>query len=134
MAVGIHPKRVANYTPAQWDCFLKLLSNPRVSAISEIGFDFTVSNSLWLYQEELFDKILSLGTLGRVLIMHLRGSADDRCSQVANRLALRRLRKACLIHQTNPSAHLLWRHRYGTCLAKGLPSLLLWSLGPGPFL
>ena len=99
VAVGIHPKRAANYTPAQWDCFLKLLSNPRVSAISEIGFDFTVSNSLWLYQEELFDKILSLGTLGRVLIMHLRGLADDRCSQVANRLALRRLRKACLVHQ-----------------------------------
>ena len=99
VAVGIHPKRAANYTPDQWDCFLKLLSNPRVTAISEIGFDFTVSNSLWLYQEELFDKILSLGTLGRVLIMHLRGSADDRCSWVSNRQALRHLRKACFVHQ-----------------------------------
>ena len=99
VAVGIHPKKAAYYTPAQWDCFLKLLSNPRVSAISEVGFDFTVLNSLWLSQEGLLDKILSLGTLGRVLIMHLRGSAGDKCSLVPNRLAIRRLKKSCLVHQ-----------------------------------
>ena len=99
VAIGNHHKRAAIYTPAQWDCFLKLLANPRMSTISEVGFDFSVSNSLWRQQEELFDKMLSLGTLGRILVMHLRGSADDPCSKVVNRLALWRLKKRCLVHQ-----------------------------------
>ncbi|XP_041484428.1 putative deoxyribonuclease TATDN2 [Lytechinus variegatus] len=99
LAIGIHPKQAAEYTQGQWECFLKLLSNPRVSAISEVGFDFTVKKHLWRHQEELMDRILSLGTLGRILVMHLRGADDDKYSKVVNRLALRRLKRKCLPHQ-----------------------------------
>ena len=95
VAIGIHPKEAANYTPAQWERFLALLHSPRVSAISELGFDFSVPDTLWCHQEELFDRIISMGTLGRVLVMHLRGSKDDQHSSVVNRLAMRRLKVKC---------------------------------------
>ncbi|XP_072181655.1 putative deoxyribonuclease TATDN2 [Diadema setosum] len=99
VVVGIHPKKAAIYMPAQWGGFLRLLCNPRVSAISEVGFDFSVPKNLWHPQEELFNRILSMGTLGRILVMHLRGAAADPCGSTVNRLAIRLLKKKCLAHQ-----------------------------------
>ncbi|XP_071501019.1 uncharacterized metal-dependent hydrolase YcfH-like [Diadema antillarum] len=92
-------EKAAIYTPAQWDGFLRLLCNPRVSAISEVGFDFSALKHLWCPQEELFNRILSLGTLGRILVMYLRGAAADLCGSTVNRLAIRLLKKKYLAHQ-----------------------------------
>ena len=77
IAISIHPKKAATYTRQQWQALLQHLNHPSVVGFSEVGFDFTVPPQQWRDQENLFWDFLDLGTRGRVLILHLRGSGGN---------------------------------------------------------
>ena len=74
IAIGIHTKKAATYTRQHWQVLLQHLNHPRVVGFSEVGFDFTVPPQQWRDHENLFR---DLGTRGRVLILHLRGSYEN---------------------------------------------------------
>ena len=99
MAVGIHPKKAHVYSGRQWDAFLRLLNHPRVVGVSEVGLDFSVDPAHWRSQEDLFRRILGLGTNGFVLVMHLRGTQADPLGSVVYRLGHRLLRRHCSRYQ-----------------------------------
>ena len=99
MAVGIHPKKAHVYSDRQWNAFLRLLNHPRVVGVSEVGLDFSVDSAHWRAQEDLFRRILGLGTNGFVLVMHLRGAQTDPLGSVIYRLSHRLLRRHCSRYQ-----------------------------------
>ena len=77
VAVGIHHKH-APVSSSQWAEFIRLVCDPRVRAISEVGLDHSVKGkAARTHQLELLHRILSMGTMGRVLVVHLRGAPDD---------------------------------------------------------
>ena len=90
VAVGIHPKKAHKTSEDQWHDFMKLVQDPRVVGVSEVGLDHSVSASLWKDQDALLTRIVGIGHADRVLILHLRGSSNDllgtkvhvRCRQV----------------------------------------------------
>ena len=98
-AVGIHPKKASVYTSEHWDLLMHYLAHTRVVALSEVGLDFSVSQNQWMHQEQLLDRLLDLGTLGKVLVMHLRGMDDDPMGNVVHKIALRKLREKCMVNQ-----------------------------------
>ena len=71
IAVGIHLKHASRYSEQDWQAMLRHLTHSRVVGISEVGLDFSVPFRLWDRQELLFERILDLGTMGHVLVMHL---------------------------------------------------------------
>ncbi|XP_063969543.1 uncharacterized protein LOC135157542 [Lytechinus pictus] len=99
IAVGIHPKQAHLYSRRQWDLLLYYLAFPRVIGLSEVGLDHTMSPEVWRHQEALLYRLLGLGTLGKVLIMHIRGSDRDRLGKEVYRIVLKALREKCLVHQ-----------------------------------
>ena len=99
MAVGIHPKKAHKFSNRQWQAFRRLLNHPRVVGISKVGLDFTVDSIHWRAQEDLLNNILSLGTSGFVLVMHLRCAQVDPLGGVVYRLGHRLLRRHCSRHQ-----------------------------------
>ncbi|XP_041468562.1 uncharacterized protein LOC121418650 [Lytechinus variegatus] len=99
IAVGIHPKQAHLYTRRQWDLLMHYLAFPRVIGLSEVGLDHTMSPEVWRHQEALLYRLLSLGTLGKVLIMHIRGSDRDRLGKNVYSIVLKALREKCLVHQ-----------------------------------
>ena len=78
---------------------LRHLTHPRVVGISEVGLDFSVPSKHWGKQEALLERILNLGTMGHVLVMHLRGGANDPQGRIVHRYVLRLLREKCLPSQ-----------------------------------
>ena len=66
-----------------------------VVGVSEVGLDFTVDSVHWRSQEDLFKRILELGTNGYVLVMHQRGAQTDPLGSVVYRLSHRLLRRYC---------------------------------------
>ncbi|XP_022111688.1 uncharacterized protein LOC110990915, partial [Acanthaster planci] len=77
VAVGVHPKKVSRMTEQQWDQLQQLLAHPQVIAISEVGLDFSISKNTWDRQTQFLEHLLNLGTLGFVLVVHLRGARGD---------------------------------------------------------
>ena len=73
ITVGIHPKHASRYSEQDWQAMLRHLTHSRVVGIREVGLDFSVPSRHWDKQEALFERILNLGTMGHVLVMHLRG-------------------------------------------------------------
>ncbi|XP_030854779.1 uncharacterized protein LOC105438258 [Strongylocentrotus purpuratus] len=98
-AVGIHPKKASMCTSEHWRRMMHYLAHPRVVALSEVGLDFSVHRNLWGQQEDLLHRLLDLGTLGKVLVMHLRGRRDDPMGYIVHRIALRTLRRKCMVSQ-----------------------------------
>ena len=70
MAVGIHPKKTPQVTDQQWDELQRLLADPRVTAISEVGLDYSIPKHTWSAQIGFLERLLDLGTLGYVLVIH----------------------------------------------------------------
>ena len=96
LAVGIHPKHASRYNEREWQAMIRHLTHSRVVGISEVGLDYSVSSRKWGKQRALFHRIPSLGTLGHVLIMHLRGEASDPRGWVVHNYALDLLKRKCV--------------------------------------
>ena len=99
IAVGINPKQASTVTSAEWSSLVKCLSHPKVVAISDVGFDFRATPDKWRDQEQLFRRILDLGTTGYVLVLYLRGTQDDPAGAVVHKLSRTILGQKCSKHQ-----------------------------------
>ena len=100
VAIGIHPKQAGSY-PADAFAFLEqALASRRVSGISEVGLDYDTNSRTWNAQWRLLNKILSLGTLGYVLITHIRGpQSNPGLTKRAYREAFYQFRLHCSVFQ-----------------------------------
>ena len=78
---------------------VKYLKQPKVVAISDVGFDHNASCSEWREQEQLFRRILDLGTTDYVLVMYLRGSPEDLLGVAVHDLSHTLLQQKCSKHQ-----------------------------------
>ncbi|XP_071501329.1 uncharacterized protein [Diadema antillarum] len=100
VAVGIHPKKAPNASASILDRLQALICDPRVSAISELGLDFSCPPKTFKSQEGLLDRILRMGVSGRVLVLHMRGDTDlDPAGTQPSRLVRAALKKHCSRHQ-----------------------------------
>ena len=80
VTVGIHPKharRSANYVRRAVVDLQRLLRNPRVAAIGEIGLDHSISDKDWPAQNELLRQIVPIISPHHVVVVHCRGITGD---------------------------------------------------------
>ncbi|XP_062576655.1 uncharacterized metal-dependent hydrolase HI_0454-like [Saccostrea cucullata] len=95
IALGVHPKHVDELTSDRFLHMKKLLDNPYVVALGEIGLDRTVPVKLWRHQDEVFRQVLKLTRKDKVLVLHLRGIAADRIGMDVHARCIQLLRKSC---------------------------------------
>jgi len=79
VAVGIHPKKAPSFRELQWVHMQVLLSDNRVTAVGEVGLDYSVPQDQWPIQEQVLKKVLTVCGLGHVLVLHIRGNKRDPC-------------------------------------------------------
>lgn len=77
-AVGVHPHHAAAVDAARWDELEGLASDPRCSAVGEIGLDFFRNLSAPDVQREAFGRQLALATArGLPVLVHDRDAHAD---------------------------------------------------------
>ncbi|XP_063955190.1 uncharacterized protein LOC135154056 [Lytechinus pictus] len=100
LAIGIHPSRAGTYTADDFAYLEQTLSSRRVSGISEVGLDYNLDPSTWDSQMRLLNRILELGTLGYVLIMHIRGpKGNPDLTRLVYRKVFKQVRLYCSVYQ-----------------------------------
>ncbi|XP_013389813.1 uncharacterized protein LOC106158407 [Lingula anatina] len=76
VAIGFHPKK-ASQTPALREqnliAFRTLVQDSHVSAIGEVGLDFSESSHVWQDQEDLLNDLLPSEIDSKVLVLHCLG-------------------------------------------------------------
>ena len=89
LAVGVHPKHVEELSDS---CFLQLqslLKWPSVRALGEVGLDRTVPVSEWRKQEVVLERVLGYAMPDQCLVLHLRGTREDKYGQDVHARCLR---------------------------------------------
>ncbi|KAK3100705.1 hypothetical protein FSP39_024047 [Pinctada imbricata] len=76
-AVGVHPKHIQELTEDKFNELRTLLQSPGVSALGEIGLDYSVNSKFLREQENIFVKVLSLAVATKPIVLHLRGTFSD---------------------------------------------------------
>lgn len=74
-AVGFHPKHAVDYNDTIRRSLRRMLNDPGVKALGEIGLDRTEPKGTWCYQETALKDVLSLATVDRPIILHVRGQS-----------------------------------------------------------
>ncbi|XP_052771164.1 putative deoxyribonuclease TATDN2 [Mya arenaria] len=81
MAVGIHPKHAAKLTEKDWSAFEAALALSGVSALGEVGLDYTSQPSTWGIQHSVLHRALEYLRPDHVLVLHnrpdKRNAGDD---------------------------------------------------------
>ena len=75
-AVGIHPKKVAEFSNSHLDILEELLRKDGVVALGEVGIDHTAPKNTWQRQEEVLREVLLLSMPRRPLVLHVRDRND----------------------------------------------------------
>ena len=73
IAIGLHPKYVEKYTEDSLLAFERCLTFSGVSALGEVGLDYSTSDKLWGQQHVLLDRALKQLRPEHVLVLHSRG-------------------------------------------------------------
>ena len=94
IAIGVHPKKIQQFTPALQEHFSALLANTRVVAMGEIGLDMTEPRNTWPFQQEIFCNLLSYSCVRKPLVLHLRGDESEEGVSLYSR-ALSLVRQYC---------------------------------------
>ena len=95
VAVGIHPKKVKEFTAEKQRYFNTLHKNPRVGALGEVGLDYSDPNLNREDQKRLLTQVVKSCTPEKVLILHVRGTRGDHLSAEASRDCLAIVQEAC---------------------------------------
>lgn len=69
-SVGIHPWRIMETVPEDWDCLQKALSHPMVCAVGEAGLDKLTEADMEVQKEVFIRQILLSEAVGKPLIIH----------------------------------------------------------------
>ncbi len=76
-----------------------LLQRPNVSALGEVGLDYSVAPSLRQAQRERLSEVLKLAIPEKVLVLHLRGESRDHLCSKPSEHCLDMVRKCCAPEQ-----------------------------------
>ena len=120
IAVGIHPRLYASLTEQDFCEFGMLLTHPRVSALGEVGIDWTEPSATWGCQDQVLHRILSLSHPDQPIVLHVRGTRRDINGQEAYLHTLDILREHCpaeqriQLHCFNGGVDIvnLWREKF----------------------
>eukprot|EP00057_Strongylocentrotus_purpuratus_P026470 XP_011680944.1 PREDICTED: uncharacterized protein LOC105446178 [Strongylocentrotus purpuratus] len=99
VAVGIHPKHASKVGERDVDRVAGLVCGSGVTAIGEMGLDFSVPSDRWPAQRSLLRAQLRLVGPGRVLILHLRGNSSDKLGTIPSQECRNMLLSAVTRHQ-----------------------------------
>ncbi len=75
VAIGLHPKKGASYREADWTSFEDCLALPGVTALGEVGLDYSTDES-WAVQHIILDRALQHLSANHVLVLHCRGPSS----------------------------------------------------------
>ncbi|XP_071141869.1 uncharacterized metal-dependent hydrolase TatD-like [Mytilus edulis] len=87
-AVGIHPKSAGQFEDATQHRFHQLVSHPSVSALGEVGVDFTVEEKLHARQISTLRWALQSCRFDQPVVLHIRGGRLHRVHARAHREVL----------------------------------------------
>ena len=75
VSIGVHPKKIHELTDERFKDLTRLMGNPRVCALGEIGLDFGSPERFWENQEVIFKKLIKeVCVPEKPVVLHLRGS------------------------------------------------------------
>ncbi|XP_071487921.1 putative deoxyribonuclease TATDN2 [Diadema antillarum] len=95
VVVGIHPKYAGRTCDRHIFELEQLLRDDRVVGVSELGLDYSVPDSLWTVQLGLMEWILRIGTIGKVHVLHIRGSRGDPQGEAVHEQCRKIMQKHC---------------------------------------
>ena len=72
VAIGFHPRHAGKFTDESFSKMRELLRDPGVTALGEVGLDWTEPQSTWGVQREVLMRTLELSCPDRVLVIHMR--------------------------------------------------------------
>ena len=72
VAIGFHPRHAGKFTDESFSKMRELLRDPGVTALDEVGLDWTEPQNTWGVQREVLMRTLELICPDRVLAIHLR--------------------------------------------------------------
>ena len=77
--LGVHPEYARKFTASHAEPFQKLLQDPRVAAVGEIGLDYTcLEEADKQTQQALFSQMISFADQARLpLVLHVRRQGED---------------------------------------------------------
>ena len=67
LALGLHPKGTNQYSEQDFKAFMRLVHQPEVTVLGEVGLDYTADPSTWGQQHVTLDRVLRQ-------ILHTRGA------------------------------------------------------------
>ncbi len=95
VAIGVHPKKVTSLSANRVAKMKELIEAPRVTAVGEVGLDHSHPRHTWEHQEKVLHQVLGYCTARHTLVLHIRGSRDDRHGQEVSRRCLEIVREHC---------------------------------------
>ncbi|XP_070539514.1 uncharacterized metal-dependent hydrolase YcfH-like [Ptychodera flava] len=95
IALGVHPKVIQRLTEERLQRLGELILLPQVIALGEIGLDRMTPSSSWKRQEETLVRLLELGLPRKPIIMHIRGTQEDKYSIDVSNCALKLMLHCC---------------------------------------
>jgi TatD DNase family protein len=91
----VHPKKANQLSDAKERQLVALLNNPRVGALGEVGLDYSDPSTNREQQKTVLRKVLGHCKPDHVLVLHIRGTDEDRLSAIASRECLEIVRAKC---------------------------------------
>ena len=74
IALGLHPKGTNHYSEQDFETFRRLVNQPEVTVLGEVGLDYTADPSTWGRQHVILDRVLKHLQPSQVLVLHARGA------------------------------------------------------------
>ena len=105
ISVGIHPKKPKQFGDARFDQLDQLMACPEVSALGEIGLDWSIPRNQWGLQESTFAWALKAQKAGKPIVLHLRGEDGDPLAGEVHSRALQIVQERCRPQDTKIHLH-----------------------------
>ncbi len=116
-AIGVHPKKVHQFTARRAVQLKSLLKARYVRALGEVGLDHSTHPDTWPRQQEVLEQVLGLCEPRLALVLHLRGEKGDRHLEKVSRQCLVIVKKHC------PKEQRIHLH----CFSGGMEQLQEWK-------
>ena len=95
VAVGIHLRNSPFVTDEEFQEFTALLARLELSALGEVGVDWTEPCSIWKEQDKMLRRVLDLAHPDRLIVLHIRGRPSDTTGQESYLHVLDLVREKC---------------------------------------
>ncbi|MES9885131.1 MAG: TatD family hydrolase [Sedimenticola sp.] len=95
VAIGVHPKKVASLSANRVAKLKELVEAPRVTGLGEVGLDYSHPRNTWEHQEKVLHQVLGYCQSRHTLVIHMRGSREERHLQAVSRRCLEIVREHC---------------------------------------